>query len=69
MSRPSTLPYRIMQTAALGVTALSLGVSLAACEPDSTRPPDERDVVRAPRSPSLHPCRCEHRPPLKRTAR
>lgn len=69
MSRPSTLPYRIMQTAALGVTAVALGVSLTACEPDNTRPPDERDVVRAPRSSAPHPCRCSHRPPLERTTR
>lgn len=65
MSTPSTLPYRIMQTAALALTTAALAVSLTACEPDNTRAPDERDVVRE----TSRPCRCGTRTPLERTTR
>lgn len=65
MSRPSRLLHRIMQTAALALTTAALAVSLTACEPDNTRAPDERDVVRE----TSGPCRCGTRTPLERTTR
>lgn len=51
------------------VTLLALIVVLTGCKSERTRPPGRDDVVQPTARATVHPCRCDVRPPMKRGSR
>lgn len=68
MSHRRERPYWtwLLISLAYALSLLALVIVLSGCKNESTRPPNENDVVRQTARASVHPCRCGTRPPVLR---